>query len=86
MVLATKCGGKICLLTLIEHCGVCGEALGLLKSYLSIKEFKVVANGVASALKSYYAGVPQGGIWSPTFWAFHIREHTNVVIHCLLSK
>jgi hypothetical protein len=53
------------LLANLEHCGMCGKALNLLKSYLSNRKFKVVANGVASALKSYYAGVPQGGIWSP---------------------
>ena len=74
------------LLANLEHCGMGGKALGILKSYLSNRKFKVVANGVASALKSYYAGVPQGGIWSPKLWNFHIRELVNVVVHCLLFK
>ena len=36
--------------------------------------------GKASAAKSYYAGVPQGGSWSPKLWNFHIREPA-VVAH-----
>ena len=74
------------LLANLGHCGMSGKALSLLKSYLSNRKFKVVANGVASALKSYYAGVPQGGIWSPKLWNFHIRELVNVVTKCLLFK
>ena len=49
----------------LQHFGMRGNALDLMKSYLSNRKFKVVANGLMSALKEYVAGVPQGGIWSP---------------------
>ena len=63
-----------------------GKALGLMKSYLSNRKFKVVANGLMSALKECFAGVPQGGIWSPKLWNFHIRELADVVLKTLMRK
>jgi len=60
--------------------------LNLIGSYLSNRKLKVVANGVASEFKSYYAGVPQGGIWSPKLWNFHIRELAFVVKFSKLFK
>jgi hypothetical protein len=70
----------------LQHCGLGGKALHLIESYLSNRKFKVVANGKASAAKSYYAGVPQGGIWSPKLWNFHIRELAFVVQFTKLFK
>ena len=70
----------------LEHCGMGGRALDLFKSYLSNRKFRVVANGVASALMEYFAGVPQGAIWSPKLWNFHIRELVNVVMQSMLMK
>ena len=46
----------------------------------------MVANGIASALVEYFAGVPQGGIWSPKLWNFHIRELAQVVVDSMLMK
>ena len=40
--------------------------------HLAFEEWKQI--GIASALVEYFAGVPQGGIWSPKLWNFHIRE------------
>ena len=68
----------------LQHCGMNGKALELMKSYLSNRKFKVVANGLMSALKEYFAGVPQGGIWSPKLWNFHIRELADVVLKTLM--
>ena len=74
------------LLANLKHCGMSGKALGLLNSYLSKRKFRVVANGIASALVEYFAGVPQGGIWSPKLWNFHIRELAQVVVDSMLMK
>ena len=74
------------LLVNLKHCGMSGKALGLLNSYLSKRKFRVVANGIASALVEYFAGVPQGGIWSPKLWNFHIRELAQVVVDSMLMN
>ena len=42
--------------------------------------------GLVSELKQFFAGVPQGAIWSPKLWNFHIRELSQVVEHCRLFK
>ena len=62
------------LLHKLQRCGCGGMALRLLKSYLSDRFLYVVAMGVASGLKQFYCGVPQGGIWSPKFWNFYIHD------------
>ena len=58
----------------LEACGCKGRALKLLRSYFKDRYLYVVAKGMVSALKPYYSGVPQGGIWSPKLWNFYIQD------------
>jgi hypothetical protein len=64
------------LLKNLHHCGMRGKAHQLLSSYLCARFLFVVAAGVASAILEFFCGAPQGGIWSPKLWNFHIREMT----------
>jgi len=72
------------LLKNLAHCGMRGKAHRLMCSYLSDRSLFVVALGVASEILRYSCGVPQGGIWSPKLWNFHIRELIKVLKHCAL--
>jgi hypothetical protein len=74
------------LLKNLRHCGMKGRAIKLMESYLSGRSLKVVVAGLFSELKESFAGVPQGAIWSPKLWNFHIRELSQVVKFCQLFK
>ena len=52
-----------------------------MKSYLSARFLYVVANGIASDTMEFFCGVPQGAIWSPKFWNFHMRELPSCLLH-----
>lgn len=56
---------SILLTFLEEHVGIGGEALGLLKSYLSGRTQCVSVNGVLSELSELAYGVPQGSVLGP---------------------
>ena len=58
-----------------------GKCLRLMKSYLSARFLHVVANGIASEILEFFCGVPQGAIWSPKFWNFHMRELPKCLTH-----
>jgi hypothetical protein len=62
------------LLANLKHCGMGGRSHKLITSYLSARFLKVVAMNIASKVLEYFCGVPQGAIWSPKFWNFHMRE------------
>ena len=68
------------LLANLEHCGMSGKCLQLMKPYLSARFLYVVANGIASDTMEFFCGVPQGAIWSPKFWNFHMRELPKSVL------
>ena len=71
------------LLAKLKACGCGGSALALFESYFSDRFLQVVAMGTASKEKSFTAGVPQGGIWSPLLWNFYIQDLSDV---CTLSS
>ena len=54
-----------------------------MKSYLSARFLRihVVASGIASEILEFFCGVPQGAIWSPKFWNFHMRELPKCLTH-----
>ena len=58
-----------------------GKSLRLMESYLCSRFLYVVANGIASEILEYLCGVPQGAIWSPKFWNFHMRELPRCLQH-----
>ena len=72
------------LLEKLEVCGCRGLALKLLKSYFKDRMLYVVVMGVASALKRYRSGVPQGGVWSPKLWNFFIQDLISCCKHTQL--
>ena len=69
------------LLANLEHCGMAGKCLKLMKSYLCARFLCVVANGITSETLEFFCGVPQGAIWSPKFWNFHMRELPQCLSH-----
>jgi hypothetical protein len=69
------------LLANLKHCGMGGRAHKLLRSYLYARVLWVVANGIASSFMGYSCDVPQGAIWSPTFWNFYMRELPSCLRH-----
>ena len=69
------------LLANLEHCGMSGKCLQLMKPYLSARFLYVVANGIASDTMEFFCGVPQGAIWSLKFWNFHMRELPSCLLH-----
>ena len=51
-------------------------------SYLSDRTLFVVAHGDTSSRRSFTAGVPQGGIWSPILFNLYTRHLSAQVLHC----
>jgi hypothetical protein len=62
------------LLANLRHCGMRGRAHRLMSSYLIARFLCVVSMGSASKVLQFFCGVPQGAIWSPKLWNFHMRE------------
>ena len=74
------------LLHKLKKCGCKGRALKLLESYFKDRFLYVVAMGIASSLKEFFSGVPQGGIWSPKLWNFYIQDLSLCFILSKLFK
>jgi hypothetical protein len=71
------------LLANLKHCGMGGRSHRLISSYLHARFLYVVAMGIASGEFEFFCGVPQGAIWSPKFWNFHIREMPCCLRHSI---
>ena len=62
------------LLAKMEHMGIRGAPLELLKSYLSDRKQYVVFGGAESSQETISLGVPQGSILGPLFFLLYIND------------
>ena len=60
--------------------GISGQIFGLISSFLSNRQLRVVPDGRSSQEYPVNAGVPQGSILGPTLFLLYINDHPDNVI------
>ena len=60
----------------LKRCGVSGELLSLIQSFLKDRKQRTVLNGQSSSWGDISAGLPQGSILGPLFFLVYINDLT----------
>ena len=68
------------LLHKLKSCGISGQIFGLISSFLSNRQLRVVLDGKSSKEYPVNAGVPQGSILGPTLFLLYINDLPDNVI------
>ena len=61
----------------LKRCGVTGQLLSLIESFLNDRKQRTVLNGRCSTWGDILAGVPQGSILGPLFFLVYIKDLTT---------